>query len=155
MRVCSLSADPRERTHCGDAVKCLCHPTRGMFADSGTDMDRMNCKGAGASVGAVQRQRLPVQPCAGQVAPCDFRAAARDATGSLTLGYFPSSDLILGRIAQILEYGHINHVDVEMQWNIRTFEEKLSKEPGENSKNAHLHFCETRLRRGICLILFR
>ena len=36
-----------------------------MLADSGTDMDRMYCKGAGASVGLVQRQRLPVQPCAG------------------------------------------------------------------------------------------
>lgn len=61
--------------------------------------------------------------------PCDFRVAARDATVLLALSYFPSSDLILSRIAQILEYGHMYHLDVDMQWNIRTFE-KLSTEPG-------------------------
>lgn len=108
----------------------------------------------------VQRQPLPVQPCAGLCrGPLAISALlrARDPTVLLTSGYFPSSDRIVLRIAQILEYRvRTYHLDVEMQWNTRTFEKQLSYRTRLNgSKSAHLHFCETRLRRGICLIPVR
>lgn len=57
----------------------------------------MQHKKAGASVGAVQRQRWPVQPCPWllQWPPCDFRAPAREPTSNRQHAQNPSGMTVM------------------------------------------------------------